>query len=178
MVGREHLHHDDTPSTLAILSDLLDHRCVLPDGYEPTDQGAWVDWDALGRSWLSSTEVAAVHIARGCAIAELQGGLPFSVAGAVHAAVGELTRWSAMTSATDISDPADFDGLDVEDHGFAEPVGLDPYHPDQPNTYDDLTADGRGGGWWDGPDWSYRRAAHHRGAERPESPGLGWGLDF
>jgi len=70
MAGREHLHHDDLPATPAILADLLDRRPDVPDGYELSEHGAWVDWDALGRSWLSSTEVASVHIARGCAIAE------------------------------------------------------------------------------------------------------------
>ena len=39
--------------------------------------GAWVDWDRLIRSpILSSGEIAAVHIARGCALAERIGGLP------------------------------------------------------------------------------------------------------
>ncbi len=95
--GREHLHHDDVPSTLAILADLLDHRSTLPDGYELTEHRAWVDWDALRRSWLSSTEVAAIHIARGCAIAERQGRLPLSVARAVREAVEELTGSRAIT---------------------------------------------------------------------------------
>lgn len=40
MAGREHLHYDDVPSTLAILADLLDHRPNLPDGYELTEHGA------------------------------------------------------------------------------------------------------------------------------------------
>ncbi|MHB1533070.1 MAG: hypothetical protein ACYC1D_00345 [Acidimicrobiales bacterium] len=101
MAGREHLHHDDVPSTLAILADLLDHRSTLPDGYELTEHGAWVDWDALRRSWLSSTEVAVVHIARGCAIAERHGGLPLSVAGAVREAVEELSGWWTVTPALD-----------------------------------------------------------------------------
>jgi len=33
-----------------------------------------VDWDALEHSWLSSTERAAVVVARGIAMAEDQGG--------------------------------------------------------------------------------------------------------
>ena len=43
MAGREHLHNDDVPATLAILADLLDHRSTLPDGNEMTEHGAWVD---------------------------------------------------------------------------------------------------------------------------------------
>ena len=132
MAGREHLHHDDTPSALAILADLLDHRSRLPAGYEPTGTGAWVDWDALGCSWLSSSEVAAVHIARGCAIAERCGGLPIEVAASVRSAVEELTGGrTTIVEPVDIVDPdADDPGIDAYD--YAEPVGLDPYHPDQP----------------------------------------------
>ena len=125
MTGREHLHHDDTPSALAILADLLDHRARFPAGYEPTGTGAWVDWDALGCSWLSSSEVAVVHIARGCAIAERHGGLPIEAAASVRSAVEELTGgWTTIVEPVDIDDP----GTDA----YAEPVGLDPYHRDQP----------------------------------------------
>lgn len=92
MTGSEHLHHDDVPATLAILADLLDHRSALPEGYEPTKSGAWVDWEALCRSWLSSTEVAAVRIAQGCALAERHVGLPLSVAGAVRETVRRVDR--------------------------------------------------------------------------------------
>ena len=35
-----------------------------------------MDWDALEHSWLSSTERAAVVVARGIATAEGQGGWP------------------------------------------------------------------------------------------------------
>lgn len=95
---RQHLHHDDTPAALSILSDLLDHRATFPDGYEPTELGAWVDWDTLADSWLSSTEVAAVHVARGCAIAERHGGLPLEVVASVRAGIEELTAgWTAVT---------------------------------------------------------------------------------
>lgn len=54
----------------AVLVDHLDRFAALPPlgacprgdagfpgGYEPTEHGAWVDWDALAGSWLSSTEV-------------------------------------------------------------------------------------------------------------------------
>lgn len=50
MAGRQHLHHDDAPSALSILADLLGHRASFPDGYEPTEHGVWVDFDALDRS--------------------------------------------------------------------------------------------------------------------------------
>jgi hypothetical protein len=79
-----HLHRIDHPLTLGILSELLDRRGRLPDGYERTDQGAWVDWDALSRSYLSSTEIAVVHIAHGCSIAERHGGLPPATVPPVH----------------------------------------------------------------------------------------------
>jgi len=124
---RQHLHYDDVPSSLAILADLFDHRARLPAGYEPTECGAWVDWDALGRSWLSSTEMAAVHIARGCAIAERHSGLPFEVAGSVRAGLVELTAgWVATADPVDIDDPA------ADAYSCAEPVSFDHCHPDKP----------------------------------------------
>ncbi len=166
MDSGQHLHHDDTPAALAILSDLLDHRAGFPEGYEPTEHGAWVDWDALAGSWLSSTEVAAVHIARGCAIDERHGGLGFEVAGSVRAAVEELTGgWSADP------DPADLTGPTTDAYAFAEPVGLDPYEPDRAGDEDRLDE-------WDGPAWRYiltaqRLAERHRRAQHPEAPEAG-----
>jgi hypothetical protein len=75
---RTHLHLDDSPQALAVLGALLAHRLVSAAeiGYEPTEHGAWVDSDALEHSWLSSTERAAVVVARGIAMAERQGGWP------------------------------------------------------------------------------------------------------
>jgi hypothetical protein len=74
-VARAHLHRADCPQALAILHALLAHR---PDtgsiGYQPTAQGASVDWDTLTDTSLSTTETAAVHIARGVAIVEAHGG--------------------------------------------------------------------------------------------------------
>ena len=157
MRGREHLHHDDVPSTLAILADLLDRRSILPDGYELTEHGAWVDWDALGRSWLSSAEVAAVHIARGCAIAERHGGLPLSVAGAVRTTVEELTGWWAVTPAPNTPSSAGADRSTSQARGFAEPVGLNPYHPDEAAEVDGPGTDSRVEEWREGPAWSHRR---------------------
>jgi hypothetical protein len=70
-----HLHRADCPQALAILRALLGHRAEAAGiGYQPTGHGAWVDWDALGDSWLSTTETATVHIARGVAIVEAHGG--------------------------------------------------------------------------------------------------------
>jgi hypothetical protein len=89
--GRVHLHRVDHPLTLDILSELLDRPGRPPDGYERTDQGAWVDWDALSRSYLSSTEIAVIHIAHGCSIAERHGGLPPATVLPVRQAIGELT---------------------------------------------------------------------------------------
>jgi hypothetical protein len=61
-----------------VLSSLLAHRAerAAEIGYETTEHGAWVDWDALEHSWLSSTERAAVVVARGIAMAEHEGGWP------------------------------------------------------------------------------------------------------
>ena len=89
--GRIHLHRRDVPATLAILASLLDHRSSRPAGYEPTEHGAWLDWEALTGSWLSSSEVAAVRIAQGCATAEHRGGLPREVIGAVREALHAIT---------------------------------------------------------------------------------------
>lgn len=169
MAGRQHLHHDDNPSALSILSDLLDHRASFPEGYEPGDDGAWVDWDALDRSWLSSTEKATLHIARGCAIAERHGGLPLEVAGSVHAAIEELAgAWTASP------DPIDLAGAATDAYAFAEPVGLDPYDPDGPGAEDRLDE-------WDGPAWRYiltaqRLAERHRRHRLPEAPEGGPGV--
>jgi hypothetical protein len=73
---RVHLHLDECPQALAVLSMLLPSRGerAAEIGYEPTEHGARVDWAALEHSWLSSTERAAVVVARGIAIAERQGG--------------------------------------------------------------------------------------------------------
>jgi hypothetical protein len=76
---RRHLHLDDCPQALAALAATLTARRAdvvgLADiGYEATEHGAWVDWDALEHSWLSSTEKAAVMVAHGIALAERQGG--------------------------------------------------------------------------------------------------------
>ena len=89
--GGVHLHRIDHPLTLDILSELLDRRGRPPDGYERSDQGAWVDWDALTGSYLSSTEIAVIHIVRGCAIAERHGGLPPAAMRPVRQAIVQLT---------------------------------------------------------------------------------------
>jgi hypothetical protein len=52
---------------------------------------AFVDWDRLAGSWLSSTERAAVIIARGVAQAERNGGLPPRVARVVANASAGLS---------------------------------------------------------------------------------------
>jgi hypothetical protein len=93
--GRVHLHRIDHPLTLDILSELLDHRGRPPGGYERTDQGVWVDWDALIGSYLSSTEIAVIHIAHGCFIAERHGGLPPATVLPVRQAIGQLTAGAA-----------------------------------------------------------------------------------
>jgi hypothetical protein len=69
-----HLHLDDCPQTLRLLAALFEPKMGDPVGL--AEIGAWVDWEALTASWLSSTELAIVHIARGCAILEPAGGPP------------------------------------------------------------------------------------------------------
>lgn len=72
---RQHLHRDDYPETLRLLEDLAGQRGRLASiGFEPTEFGAWVDWDELLGSWLSTTEKAVVHIARGAVMLERAGG--------------------------------------------------------------------------------------------------------
>ena len=85
---RQHLHLDDYPNTLRLLAELLGHREEL--GYGPTEHGAWVDWEALSDGKLSSTERAAVHIARGCATLERHGGLPPRLRSVVVETVGAV----------------------------------------------------------------------------------------
>jgi hypothetical protein len=73
-----HLHGDDYPQTLALFHALFAGRLdeVAGVGFSCSETGAWVDWDRLlAGSWLSSSEIAAVYIARGCALAERHGGL-------------------------------------------------------------------------------------------------------
>jgi len=92
-VTSTHLHLDDAPDALAILAALLGQRSDHVElGYRPTEYGAEIDWDLLTHGKLSTTEVATVHIARGCAIAERHGeGLPPSVRSAVVTAVDGIT---------------------------------------------------------------------------------------
>lgn len=81
-MSRVHLHADDYPQALAVLAELLDRKRrhdpsgLAAIGYEPSEYGVWVDWERLEHSWLSSTERAAVVVARGIAAAERQGGWP------------------------------------------------------------------------------------------------------
>jgi hypothetical protein len=95
--NRVHLHVDDHPQTLAILAALVAHRAAGAGevGYEPTEHGAWVDWAALEHSWLSSTECAAVVVARGIAMAERQGGW----APGLHQVVLEAVSHTATSDA-------------------------------------------------------------------------------
>ena len=92
---RVHLHADDYPVTLRVLGEVLrigrtGRASLVAIGYEPTGTGAWVDWDALERSWLSSTETAAVVVVRGLAGAERHGGWPPRLRGVLADAVGAL----------------------------------------------------------------------------------------
>ncbi len=80
----QHLHLDDYPQTLRLLAALVGRRVDKERlGYSATEHGAIVDWERMVTGPLSSTEVATVHIARGCSILERAGGLPQHLAGVV-----------------------------------------------------------------------------------------------
>lgn len=86
-----HLHLDDYPQTLRLLTALLGRRTDGDRlGYHPTEHGLLVDWDRMIAGPLSSTQVATVHIARGCAILERHGGLPPTLAEVVANVVGAV----------------------------------------------------------------------------------------
>ena len=91
-----HLHRDDTPLTLRLLDGLLGHRHDRAEvGYRPDQWGAEVDWDQLTSGVLSTSAVAVIHIAQGCAIAERHGGpLPASVRGPLRAVISDLAPGS------------------------------------------------------------------------------------
>lgn len=86
----EHLHADDYPLTIKILTELLARRVV--SGFVPWSSGADVDWLALESCGLSATEMATVEIANGISIIELCGGFPGhgSVARVIAEAVENL----------------------------------------------------------------------------------------
>jgi len=91
-MARDHLHADDHPQALAVLKTLFAGRADAASaiGYEPSGHGVWVDWDRLERSWLSSTERAAVVVPRGVAAAERHGGWPPRLGRVLADAVGAL----------------------------------------------------------------------------------------
>ena len=91
---REHLHLDDCPRTLGVLEALFAHRLerAAEIGYEPTEHGAFVDWERLLNGWLSPAEEAAVRIAWGVSVAERRGGLPEELRAPARALLEELTR--------------------------------------------------------------------------------------
>lgn len=68
----QHLHSDDCPVALGLLHAILRGR--HHPAFEPTDVGAYVDWEGLAYSWLSSTERAAALIAQACSVLERHGG--------------------------------------------------------------------------------------------------------
>lgn len=89
----EHLDRDEYPATLGLLQALLAGRTDYGRlGYRPNASGFTVDWDHLANEApISSTEVAMVHIAHGCAILERHGGLSRLAQEAVDA-VAEAAR--------------------------------------------------------------------------------------
>ena len=88
---RQYLHRYDFPLALGLLESVIGTRAHATDiGYEPKDDGVWVNWGRLVQSNLSRDEVAAVWMALGTAWAEQAGGLPPSVGPRIVAAMGEL----------------------------------------------------------------------------------------
>lgn len=81
------LHRDDYPETLRLLRAVFTGRTDFTRlGYHPDGNGATVDWDHMANEApISSTEVAMVHIAHGCAILERHGGLARLAQAAVDA---------------------------------------------------------------------------------------------
>lgn len=67
------LHPDDFSRTLDLLRAVVMDR-TIEGAIQWAHGGAYVDWASLTTSYLSSTEKAVVHIARGCAVLERSGG--------------------------------------------------------------------------------------------------------
>lgn len=96
---RAHLHRDDYPETLRLLEDLAGRSDRLAAiGFEVTEYGAWVDWDRLLGSWLSTTEKAVVHIARGAAMLERAGGPSPRLAPTVTSAMARICSPAAQNA--------------------------------------------------------------------------------
>jgi hypothetical protein len=121
----QHLHLDDHPAALALLAAVLEpsrrrHDTLTEIGYGPTEHGAWVDWDRLTTSWLSSTERAVIYIARGVARLERAGGPPPRLTPPLRAAIAAVTpelglpAW--MTGEQPMPDPVEGrDYVDLDD---------------------------------------------------------------
>lgn len=88
-MARVHLHRDDCPATLKLVAAIC-VRPAPPDGFEATEYGAWVDWDAIAGSYLSTTEKAALKVAEGLAVAERAGGFGRYAGNVENALVGVL----------------------------------------------------------------------------------------
>lgn len=88
-MARVHLHRDDCPAALGLVAAVC-NRPQPPDGFELTEYGAWVDWDALASSFLSTTEKAALRVAEGLATAERAGGFGRYAGNVENAVVGVL----------------------------------------------------------------------------------------
>lgn len=119
---RVHLHRDDYPKTLQLLEDLigvpLRAGTAAGLGFEPTEHGAYVNWDQLLGSWLSSTEKAVVHIARGTAGLERAGGpaprLRARITGVVAGVCGGARGDEWMAAITGGVDARRLDELDPD----------------------------------------------------------------
>lgn len=89
-MSRVHLHTVDHPHAVRLVAAVLRGRDH--EGFALSGSGAWVDWEALERPWLSSTERATLVVARGIAAAESHGGFPPGIARSIADVAGELDR--------------------------------------------------------------------------------------
>ena len=71
---------------------MLRSKLTTRDGYNPTEHGAWIDWNRLATSALSSTEIGVVHIARGIAVLEHHDGPPPHLCEPVREAIAAVTQ--------------------------------------------------------------------------------------
>jgi hypothetical protein len=84
-----HYHQDDYPHTLAMINALVGRRRDAAElGYEPTEYGAFIDFDALTTGKLSTSERHVARAVQGLAGLERHGGgLPGRIAGPFRALV-------------------------------------------------------------------------------------------
>lgn len=100
-MGAHGLHTIDCPNVVQLVNDVCD-RATPPKGYTKTDFGCTVDWEALESSYLSSTELYTLRLARVLYDLQTAGGAPpryrEQIRWATQDALGdpEGVRWEAQ----------------------------------------------------------------------------------